>query len=95
METLDLHRLHKLSGWHEDAIQRSDLCGCFCCVRIFARTEIVEWVDEPPHCPRGPGKTAICPLCGVDAVLPEEIGQPLTVELLTAMNEKWFGEDPS
>ncbi len=66
-----LEEIHKLCGWHRDAIVASPSVGCFYCLAIYSPSEIEDWVDEPEDCPRGPGKTALCPKCGIDAVLPE------------------------
>jgi hypothetical protein len=38
----------------------SEACGCIACERIHFPSEIVHWVDEG---------TAVCPHCGVDAVV--------------------------
>jgi len=92
MTMLDLQRIHDQSGWHEEAVRRSACCGCFHCLSIFAPAEIVEWTDEPPGSPRGAGRTAICPRCGVDAVLPASDEVEITAELLSAMNARWFGD---
>jgi hypothetical protein len=44
---------------------------------------IEEWIDE--------GTTALCPRCGVDSVLPDNVPRaPLTVELLQEMHAYWF-----
>ena len=83
-------QIHSECGWHEEAIQKSNVCGCFYCLSTFPPSEIEEWVDEPEDCPRGPGRTAICPKCGIDAVLPESEHYKLTEELLEAMNKVWF-----
>jgi hypothetical protein len=53
-------------------------------------SDIEEWIEEPSDCPRGLGKTALCPNCGIDAVLPDTIELSLTPELLKAMHEKYF-----
>jgi hypothetical protein len=37
-------------------------CGCFYCQTIFLAEEVSRWVDDE--------LTALCPRCGVDAVLP-------------------------
>ena len=38
----------------------------------------------------GGSGTALCPYCGVDAVLGESAGYPLTKEFLRAMRQYWF-----
>jgi len=37
-------------------------CGCYHCLKIFPKEEVKNWTDD--------SKTALCPYCGVDAVLP-------------------------
>ncbi len=86
----DLESLHKLCGWHEDVVRRSNRCGCFHCLEFFSPREIVDWIEEPADCPRGAGKTAVCPRCGIDAVLPDTTGDELTGSLLSQMQHRWF-----
>jgi hypothetical protein len=87
---INYRQVHSESGWHEDAIGQSKKCGCFYCMAIFDPSEIEEWVEESSDGPRGTGKTALCPYCGIDAVLPESSLYSLTPELLKAMHEKYF-----
>jgi len=87
---LDYTTIHKESGWHEDTIKKSNICGCFNCFHIFSPNEINEWVNEDPKCPRGAGKTAICPNCGIDSVLPESKNYELNIGLLKKMHYKYF-----
>ena len=37
--------------------------------------------------------TAICPHCGVDSVIGEKSGFPITQEFLKAMHKRWFGKE--
>jgi len=83
-------QIHSKCGWHEKAVQQSHICGCFHRISLFPPSEIEEWIDEPDDCPRGPGRTAICPKCGIDAVLPESQLYDINHELLEAMNKEWF-----
>ena len=53
-------------------------CGCYHCMELFGLQEIVQWTDAE--------QTAICPQCGVDAVLPIA-----DAELLQKVNDYWFG----
>lgn len=66
-----LKAVHDQRGWHEALVRASKVCGCFSCLAIFPVGEIVDWIDEPDDCPRGPGRTAECPRCGIDCVLPD------------------------
>ena len=85
--------LHQQSSRHRPAVEQSRICGYFFCLELFAPTEIRKWTDRPVGGTRGPGQTAICPRCGVDAVLPEGDGlYPMGVELLRRMHGWWFGE---
>lgn len=59
-------------------------CGCFHCCSFFDSTEIEEWIDDEG------GATAICPRCGIDAVIGEKSLAPLTGEFLEAMYGYWF-----
>ncbi|RLS56111.1 MAG: cytoplasmic protein [Planctomycetota bacterium] len=79
-------RAHRHCRRHRVEVLRSLTCGCFYCRAIFPPTEILEWTD-----PReGTGQTAICPHCGVDAVLGTESGYPITDQFLQAMHQHWF-----
>ena len=48
----------------------------------FLYTKELEWVDFD--------LTALCPYCGIDAVIGESAGYPLTEELLKKMRDYWF-----
>ncbi len=71
---------HRASSYHRKAVEASAQCGCFCCECLFAPSEIKEWIDG--------GQTALCPRCGIDAVL----GSPWSVspDFLAAMRKHWF-----
>ena len=58
-------------------------CGCFHCQQTYRADEITEWVDD--------GQTAICPRCGVDAVLSAR-SDALTADFLARMHERWFSQ---
>jgi hypothetical protein len=88
--SIDLKQIHIECGWHEQAILKSNVCGCFNCLSFFPPSQIIDWVEERENCPRGPGKTALCPECGIDAVLPDIIKEGLSEGLLRAMREEYF-----
>lgn len=77
-------RLQGLAIHHRDLILASEQVGCFYCFETFAPNEITAWTDA--H------QTAICPRCGIDAVLPGSglIGR----RVLDQMGAYWFGIDP-
>jgi hypothetical protein len=93
----DLEGIHRHSNWHRERIVQSGVCGCFYCLEMFPSADIVEWIPEP-------GKngelvedvTALCPRCGIDAVLPDSVPDaPLSPELLQAMQAYWFEKSRS
>ena len=73
---------HKHSSKHRDEVLRSERCGCFYCLQIYAPSEIVEWIDD--------GQTALCPHCPVDSVIGSASGYPITKEFLEQMHRYWF-----
>jgi hypothetical protein len=76
------------SMMHRDAVLRSDICACYHCLARFAPAEIVKWTDADEH---RVGQTALCPRCGVDAVIGSAGGMPLTDKVLRAMRARAFG----
>jgi hypothetical protein len=60
-----------VDGW------RRAVCGCFFCLRTYPSSEIVDFTDQ--------GKTAFCPHCGIDAVLPVVAD----LETLRAVSERF------
>ena len=74
---------HRHSSLHSREVARSALCGCFYCLAVFQPSEIAAWCDE--------GDTALCPRCGIDSVIGDASGFPVTSpELLARMKQYWF-----
>ncbi len=73
--------LHRLSNRHRTAVTLSHTCGCFYCCDTFNPQQVKEWTDA--------GCTALCPLCGIDAVLPSHWVR-LTPALLKHMHAFYF-----
>jgi hypothetical protein len=84
MNDPDLTYAYKKSTFHRVDIQHSDLCGCFKCLATFPPTAVRNWIDT--------GSTALCPHCGIDAVVGSASGVPITEEFLSAMWRRWFQE---
>jgi len=77
---------------HRPAIEKSRICGCFHCEQFLAPHQIESWVADLGEGADGPEQTALCPWCGVDAVLPEWNGvYPMGVGLLRRMHWYPFG----
>ncbi|MCG1022697.1 cytoplasmic protein [Sutcliffiella horikoshii] len=73
---------HKFSSLHKNELVEDKKCGCFFCLEIYSPTLITEWIDQD--------QTAICPHCGIDSVIGESSGYPITKEFLEKMNKVWF-----
>lgn len=80
----DLTAAHRISMYNRSMLEEDSLCGCFHCRKIFSPMEITNWCDQ--------GKTALCPHCGIDSVIAESAGYPLTAEFLEEMHARWFVE---
>lgn len=85
----DLILAHRHCNNNREEIARSAVCGCFYCGESFQPGEIdrwVDWVDKDD----GLGVTALCPRCGIDAVIGAASDYPLTADFLAAMHRRWF-----
>ncbi len=69
---------------NRDEILASTHCGCLYCTSVFTPSDVADWVKDDK------GETAICPRCGVDAVLGDRAGYPLTEDFLRRMHGRWF-----
>ena len=78
-----LQRAHERSINHRTEIEASAVCGCFYCKSTFSPREIDDWIDDE--------QTAICPHCGIDSVIGDKSGFPITRKFLTEMNRRFFG----
>jgi uncharacterized paraquat-inducible protein A len=74
---------HRHSIRQREEIVSSGRCGCFHCEAIVSSAEIRDWIDD--------GQTALCPRCGIDALIAEKSGFPVTnPAFLKAMQKHWF-----
>ena len=67
---------------HRAEIEASTRCACFFCFRVFPSTEIKAWIDV--------NTTALCPGCGVDAVIGDASGHSIADRSLGKMHEHYF-----
>ena len=65
MEATEIEGYEKLSSDNDFTIRFSSKCGCYHCLATFKPSKIKEWVDD--------GSTALCPECGIDAVVPDSL----------------------
>lgn len=81
-------RLHDQSVLNREQIKLSMECGCFYCLKVYPAFRVDDWTDK--------GNTGLCPLCGVDAVIPDaSLDRPLTVELLEGLQATYFLSEKS
>ena len=79
---------HKFSNNHKRELENDAVCGCFFCERIFNPQEIREYIiDDNPCDKRG---STVCPYCGIDSVIGESSGFPITKAFLNRINKYWF-----
>lgn len=78
---------HSHSINHRKEIESSALCGCFACIYVFPPSEICEWMNNAME------EFAFCPRCGIDAVIGDKSGYPISTEFLLEMNRCWFDGD--
>lgn len=74
---------HKFSINHKIQIKIDLICGCSNCLEVFSPLEIRDWIPDKDG-------TAVCPNCGIDSVIGNSSGYPITVEFLEKMNRYWF-----
>ena len=79
---------HKHCANHMEKLKKDKICGCFYCLSVYSPEEIESWIIADDDIDRF--GTAICPHCGIDSVIGESSGYPITKEFLQEMNEYWF-----
>jgi heterodisulfide reductase subunit A-like polyferredoxin len=67
---------------HRVELEASTRCACFFCFRAFAFSEIKAWTDA--------NTTALCPGCGVDAVLGDASLASISDGFLRKMHQHHF-----
>ena len=82
MDEVELKSAHSHSYHNRGEIEQSSLCGCFSCKRTFLSSEVEDFIDD--------GETALCPYCGVDAVIGDASGFQPSEDFLRKMQERWM-----
>lgn len=73
---------HVHASKHRAEVEASERCGCFFCFRTFAPASIKAWIDA--------NQTALCPACGMDAVLGNAAAQRIDDAFLRGMHRHYF-----
>lgn len=79
----DIIAAHKFCTNNKISLQKDKVCGCFYCLKIFSPNEIEGYIEDTSG-------TAICPYCGIDSVIGESSGYPVTYDFLEQMKKYWF-----
>ncbi len=67
---------------NKESIQNSQKAACYCCMNFLNATDIKDYTSDD--------NSAICPICGTDAVIGDASGQPIDImQFLEHMN--WYG----
>ena len=82
----ELDYAHMLSFDNIDSVQASQRCGCFFCEKIFPAEEVTRYLKEKA------GHTALCPHCGIDAILGDASGLEISPAFMHRMHKEWFGD---
>jgi hypothetical protein len=90
--SVDLESVHRFCTNNRELLAHSDRAGCFYCQAIIEAHEIEDWVDgaQVETGELTDGVTALCPRCGIDAVLPSAAPIKLDAPLLSEMHRSWF-----
>jgi len=64
-------------------LMKDKKCGCFYCLSIFDPILIEEYIEDTSG-------SALCPYCGIDSIIGEYSGYPITEEFLEGMYQRWF-----
>lgn len=72
-----MNRLHGLSRSNRKMLEVSGHAGCFSCVKSYPADQIKDWTDG--------NQTALCPCCGIDAVIPI-----VNMPVLEALKAEYF-----
>lgn len=77
----ELEAMWKFCHHNKDNIKASYQVGCFYCLNVYPAAEVDEYVSD---------NTALCPKCGIDAVLPDVAIPNLSVSFLGEMFKYYF-----
>ena len=77
----DLISAHNFCNRNAEKLAQSKKCGCFFCLKIFSSAQSEQTLADG---------TVLCPHCGIDAVIGEKSGFPITKEFLAEMHKDWF-----
>ncbi len=80
----ELASIHKRCFANEPLLASCTQAGCFDCLSVFPASSVKHWIEDDPH------RTAECPKCGSDTVLPDDGTFEFSEEMLQAMSERYM-----
>jgi hypothetical protein len=86
MQLTRLKEAHAHCFRNRDEVLASSVCGCFYCCAVFPSAEVEDWTDSQV----GEETTALCPNCGIDSIIGDKSGYPMTKAFLLEMKLWWF-----
>lgn len=81
-ELSDIYHSHTFRNKGE--IDQSMYCHCMSCCKSFPSPIVMDFIKD------GEEETALCPYCGIDAVIGDSSGLEINPEILSALNKRWF-----
>lgn len=78
----EMKRLHSYTLRNRKEIEASDNCVCISCCEVFYASDVEDYIDE--------GETALCPICGIDAVIGDCTGISMDSKTLNELNKEFF-----
>ncbi len=88
MGNMDYIKAHDFCNNNKPSLEHDKICGCFYCLEIFHPSKIDNWYIYNNQCDNL--GTAICPYCGIDSIIGESSGYPITKEFLQIMHDYWI-----
>lgn len=82
-----LKELHDRAAKNDTEILNSDVCSCFFCRQTYSARDVQDWITEDD------GVTAICPICGMDAVIGDRHEGRIDHDTLKQLNLRYYGEN--
>ena len=73
---------------NKNELLTANKCGCYYCLKIFDPKEIHNYTYEDRKTKES--KTALCPYCNTDTVIPENDICTITTELLQEIKNYWL-----
>lgn len=93
MEEISKHDIKELKAMRSHSVDNeieivsSSQCGCFFCRQRYSARDVMDWINDDR------GTSAICPICGIDAVIGDASGIEITKPLLKELNLAFYPQD--